>query len=396
MKKFTAIISVLLVAILSTMLFAGCKQNNPGGDTPGGDTPRKESQTVMSLSLNPEIEFILDGENNVVTVNALNEDGYLIISLENFKGLSAEDAVNLFIKLSKEQGFLIEGSAEIDQNAITVSISGETAQALYDKVLASANSYIESYLDGVEVSLNYAKMQKEELIALVSDCMQELDIEEISAKTEAELIKLLEKSRIETEAFVNEQIKEFYYVERAIEVKKAELLSLIEVAKEQSIIIKTMIESTFAEQLTKLTAAFDEFKAQYAEALLSAEGQYQAMLNSYVEAKQAFLSASTGVDPEILKARYEQAEAALESVKAATKAAMEQAAAVIKQTIETIYSSLKSMLEVQLEILDQTFESIEQDVKEGVEAAYNEFITTFEDEYAYANKNNWTEETPAE
>ncbi|MBQ6883543.1 MAG: hypothetical protein IJO25_04300, partial [Clostridia bacterium] len=344
MKKFTAIISVLLVAILSTMLFAGCKQNNPSGDTPGGDTPRKESQTVMSLSLNPEIEFILDGENNVVTVNALNEDGYLIISLENFKGLSAEDAVNLFIKLSKEQGFLVEGSAEIDQNAITVSISGETAQALYDKVLASANSYIESYLDGVEVSLNYAKMQKEELVALVSDCMQELDIEEISAKTEAELIKLLEKSRIETEAFVNEQIKEFYYVERAIEVKKAELLSLIEVAKEQSIIIKTMIESTFAEQLTKLTAAFDEFKAQYAEALLSAEGQYQAMLNSYVEAKQAFLSASTGVDPEILKARYEQAEAALESVKAATKAAMEQAAAVIKQTIETIYSSLKSML----------------------------------------------------
>ena len=239
-------------------------------------------------------------------------------------------------------------------------------------------------------------MQKEELVALVSDCMQELDIEEISAKTEAELIKLLEKSRIETEAFVNEQIKEFYYVERAIEVKKAELLSLIDVAKEPSVIIKTMIESTFAEQLTKLTAAFDEFKAQYAEALLSAEGQYQAMLNSYVEAKQAFLSASTGVDPEILKARYEQAEAALESVKAATNDAMEQAAAVIKQTIETIYSSLKSMLEVQLEILDQTFESIEQDVKEGVEAAYNEFITTFEDEYAYANKNNWTEETPAE
>ena len=102
MKKFTAIISVLLVAILSTMLFAGCKQNNPGGDTPGGDTPSKESQTVMSLSLNPEIEFILDDENNVVTVNALNEDGYLIISLENFKGLSAEDAVNLFIKLSSE------------------------------------------------------------------------------------------------------------------------------------------------------------------------------------------------------------------------------------------------------------------------------------------------------
>ena len=54
------------------------------------------------------------------------------------------------------------------------------------------------------------------------------------------------------------------------------------------------------------------------------------------------------------------------------------------------------MLEVQLEILNKTFESIEQDVTEGVEAAYNEFITTFEEEYAYANKNNWTEETPAE
>ena len=52
------------------------------------DTPNHENREkrVMNISINPSVEFVLDEEDKVISVNALNEEGNLIIGAETFVG----------------------------------------------------------------------------------------------------------------------------------------------------------------------------------------------------------------------------------------------------------------------------------------------------------------------
>ena len=81
MKKMNKAVALLCLAAVgaSAFAFTGCKKDEAG--------------KVMNVALNPEVEFVLDANDKVVTVNALNEEGNLVISaaaFENVEGKSAE------------------------------------------------------------------------------------------------------------------------------------------------------------------------------------------------------------------------------------------------------------------------------------------------------------------
>ena len=134
MKKITAFLCALTVVAGGAMTMVGC----------GGEETANGEKKVMNVSLNPEVEFVLDEEDKVVSVNALNEEGNLIISAETFTGKSAEDAAKLFVEVSKETGFVVSGSVKAGENEINISISGDTkkAEALYNDVKAKVNEYL--------------------------------------------------------------------------------------------------------------------------------------------------------------------------------------------------------------------------------------------------------------
>ena len=118
MKKFIS--GICLMAMLCTIaaVLSGC----------GGD----DQMQVMNVSLNPEVEFILDENDKVVSANALNEEGNLIINGQAFVGKNADEALELFISVSKETGFLVEGN--YGDNQISISLSGDDANKMYDKL----------------------------------------------------------------------------------------------------------------------------------------------------------------------------------------------------------------------------------------------------------------------
>ena len=64
MKKLTSLLIVLVLVVGAVFALTACDQTDKDAPT-----------TVMNVSLNPEVEFVLDGHGKVVTVNALNEDG---------------------------------------------------------------------------------------------------------------------------------------------------------------------------------------------------------------------------------------------------------------------------------------------------------------------------------
>lgn len=97
----------------------------------------------MNVELNPQLEFVLDTDNKVVSVNALNDEGNKIILSATFVGLSAEDAVDKFLEIAKEDGYLITGSVNAEENQINISISGDSKNLL-KAVKDSAVNYLNS------------------------------------------------------------------------------------------------------------------------------------------------------------------------------------------------------------------------------------------------------------
>ena len=101
MKKF---VSFMLAAVLcfSVCSFAACSDNQSNA----------RDTAVMTVSLNPKVEFVLDSNDVVVAVNALNEEGNLIVSADVFVGKDKETAVQTFVQVSKETGFLVTGNVK--------------------------------------------------------------------------------------------------------------------------------------------------------------------------------------------------------------------------------------------------------------------------------------------
>ena len=150
----------------------------------GKDNEPKETAKVMTVSLNPVVEFILDKEDKVVSVNAVNDDGNFIVGHVTFTGLSADDAVDLFLQVSKENGFVLENSTE----DLKIEISGETANKLYEKVSKSAKDYLNSA--NITLNISFEKISKEEIKSMVEGCMQEFSSTELNKLTEELMDKI--------------------------------------------------------------------------------------------------------------------------------------------------------------------------------------------------------------
>ena len=80
----------------------------------------------LYISINPAVEFVVE-EDRVVSVRALNRDAALLLSGEDFTGLSPEDAGEKFVQLSETKHL-------ITAEGVGVTATGEDAAALEQRV----------------------------------------------------------------------------------------------------------------------------------------------------------------------------------------------------------------------------------------------------------------------
>lgn len=216
-KRVTSILMAGLIAT-GTLAFGGCKKE---------DKNEQVAQKVMNVSLNPEVEFILDKNDTVVTVNALNEEGNLIISAGAFVGESAEDAAKLFVQISKETGFLVSGNVSAGDNEIEFSFSGDVkdAQKLYDSVKSEVQEYLSA--ENITAQLEKAEaITEEELRKLVEECAPYIEDAKLQALGYMQLVEELYESREETVNFYSQELKNAYYEAKAFAMEQAELETL--------------------------------------------------------------------------------------------------------------------------------------------------------------------------
>ena len=213
--KLTKILSLCLVAVLLVGAFAlvGCEE--------------KKEQKVMTMSLNPEIEVILDEEGKVITVNALNEEGNLIISSQafvNVQGKTAEEVAELFMQVSAENGFLVTGRVGTGENQVEITISGDlsAAKELFDDVKATVDTYLSE--ENITATLTQVEVTIEEQVANLkaelAKCQPYLETAEMQYD---QLVAELTASRKETAEMYSQELKNAYYEAKEFALEKAKL-----------------------------------------------------------------------------------------------------------------------------------------------------------------------------
>ncbi len=66
----------------------------------------KQTNTFVSIDINPSFEIVADENDIVVKVNALNQDAVLVLYKENFIGQSLDTVTKKIVKLSFDLGFV--------------------------------------------------------------------------------------------------------------------------------------------------------------------------------------------------------------------------------------------------------------------------------------------------
>lgn len=384
MKKIITIMLALVMTLGLVLSVSAC-------------SPSEEGVKVMTVELNPQVEFILDSNDKVVSVNAINDEGNYVIAKAQFVGMSADEALNAFLKISVEDGFLLEGEINAGENNVTISITGEDAQKVYEEVTQKAKEFIES-LDMVDVTVefNFEPITKEDIEALVADCMRELNVEEIKAKTQAELIKLLEASRKQTEDLLSQELKDYYYAERALQIRKAKLDAYIEAIKAQDNIgIVSATLTAAQEQLDNLVTMISSYKEEYKQKFLDTTSEYYQKMQEVVLAKKELLKArlenATTEVITALESAYELAVATINSAKEFAKAQVE----VIDTAINEAYAKVTGAIDTIIETLNVVIEDLDKIVSEAIAQTEANFESAFAKENgAYIENNYWNELDP--
>ena len=72
------------------------------------------SEIIVGIDINPSIEFTVDENDIVTSFNLVNEDALILCADVEFIGMNVEEAIELFIQLATEAGFI---DVEAEDNA---------------------------------------------------------------------------------------------------------------------------------------------------------------------------------------------------------------------------------------------------------------------------------------
>lgn len=274
-KMLKCLLSIMLVFFLMIALVA-CKEKEKG------------ELSRVTIDINPSIEMMVDEDQKVLSVSALNDDGSIIISGEEIVGKDVEEATKLILELSTETGYIVKGEITSTDNTINITVSGNTeyAEKLANKIIDSGNKALEKL--GIEAKLNKANaMAVAELKKLVLENSTFTEAE-VEAMTEEELLKALAVGRMETAILISEDLKKVYFEAKAYEIKFAEKEATKNIIKEIDGVSQILV-GTYSTLLTGYREFITSLEDLKYDTLISPDSEYQTLLAKVREAKAKYL-----------------------------------------------------------------------------------------------------------
>lgn len=304
MKKILSALCVMALCLCVVLPLAACNT-------------AEEQKQVMTVELNPSLEFILDGKNKVVSVNANNEDGNLILSAQTqdkqFVGSTSEQAMELYVSICKETGFLVKGSVKDGENEIKISFSGDQAQKDFDEMKKTVSEILSK--ENIQATVNKGLEDLDEYInEQLEKCAPYIDQARLQALSYMEKVEELAKSREETAQMHSQAVKDAYYAAKENAFNQARF----DAVKANN---KKLQNAAFEAVDFAYTTATKAIETTRQRVFTDEDSAYQLALVAFQENKTAFLNyrnyvSEHSVDADMtyydnIKAAYEKAEKAL-------------------------------------------------------------------------------------
>ena len=93
-----------------------------------------DEYAYVAIDINPSVELIIKN-GKLVGVNAINEDASILLSGEDFKGLTVDEATEKIVALAEELGYLNEDNQEVN---ITVTADNEEIEKAIGEAVEKA------------------------------------------------------------------------------------------------------------------------------------------------------------------------------------------------------------------------------------------------------------------
>ena len=383
MKKRFISIFLLCALLLSAISFTSCSSA----------APEEGGVTRMTVDINPSVEFMIDDQNKIVSVTALNDDGSILIVGEAFVGKTPEEAIEMTVTLASDTGYLVKGNVEASENTVKISVSGDSkyAEQLKQDITEKANDTLK------ELNIN-GKVEKVE--ALKIDALRQLALstslyteEEISTMDEGQLYKVIAAGRVETALLLTEEMRSAYYSAKEYKISFAEREETARIIKELGGLYN-LTHTAYKTALDVYSTAITELDNFRYEMLVSPESEYQKSLTKLREAKVELLKqknytasldingeeyASATVTLQLSEENYNKMLAAYEKIGTDLNASLEELIAKLKQA-ETELTELEDTL------FDENIEAKLQEkaaeIEANLNAAKDGFFAEFESAHA--------------
>ena len=383
MKKRLISIFLLCTLFLTAISFTSCSNAKP----------EEGSVTRMTVDINPSVEFMIDDQNKIVSVTALNDDGSILIVGEAFVGKTPEEAIEMMVTLASDTGYLVQGNAEASENTVKISVSGDSkyAEQLKKDITKKANDTLKALdINGTVEKVEALEIDALRQMALSTSLYTE---EEISTMDEGQLYKVISAGRIETALLLTEEMRSAYYSAKEYKISFAEREETARIIKELGglynlthIAYKTALD-VYSTAITEL----DNFRY---EMLVSPESEYQKSLTELREAKIELLKqknytaslnvngeeyASATVTLQLTEENYNKMLAAYEKIGTDLNAALEALIAKLRQ-------AESKLTELEDTLFDENIEAKLQEnaaeIEANLNAAKDGFFAEFESAHA--------------
>ena len=383
MKKRLISIFLLCTLFLTAISFTSCSNAKP----------EEGSVTRMTVDINPSVEFMIDDQNKIVSVTALNDDGSILIVGEAFVGKTPEEAVEMMVTLASDTGYLVQGNAEASENTVKISVSGDSkyAEQLKKDITEKANDTLKALdINGKVEKVEALKIDALRQMALSTSLYTE---EEISTMDEGQLYKVISAGRIETALLLTEEMRSAYYSAKEYKISFAEREETARIIKELGGLYN-LTHTAYKTALDVYSTAITELDNFRYEMLVSPESEYQKSLTKLREAKVELLKqknytasldvngeeyASATVTLQMTEENYDKMLAAYEKIGTDLNASLEALIAKLRQ-------AESKLTELEDTLFDENIEAKLQEKASEIEASLNAakdgFFAEFESAHA--------------
>ncbi len=370
MKKFLSLI--LGFVVLFSLASCSCS--------------KKTEASRVTIDVNPSFELIVDEENKVVSVTALNDDASVLLYGELIVGKDIEDATEAIINLTIEAGY-IDGESE-QKVSISVSGDGRYQRKLEKAVVKQIDTVLEE--SGIK-----ATVEKHEALAIEN--LREIVIEnstytkeEVEVMTEEELLVALKVSRIETAELLSEEMRKLYFETKEYEISFSEREEIAKVIDELGGIYD-LVHAGYVKALEAYRLAINEVENLKYEMLIASDSLYQQALVKVLEAKTEYLEQKklvASLETGDLKVEAEIKLDNLEKVYDASLKALEEVGAAATLAFDTVIKTMKTAEEAFTKIEEMFDDNIKETLQQNaavLETKLNElkngFFAKFEEEH---------------